>query len=66
LMTILQRLKQNPGKSCRVQNLGGLVQHSVETASDMDSSYICQLTLLSFAKCCVELGGMVIDSSIDE
>jgi hypothetical protein len=66
LMTILQRLKKNPGKSCRVQNLGGLVQDSVETVSDMDSSYICQLTLLSFAKCCVELGGMVIDGSIDE
>ena len=56
LLGVLQQLKANPSRYCRVSELLSLLTDEKEALSDR----ICQLTLVSFARCCVELGGMTI------
>ena len=54
LMEILLQLKGREGKTCCVKNLRSLVHSSTL------SPLLCDLTLLSFAKTCVELGALAI------
>lgn len=57
LLGVLQKLKATPGLSCQVSNLLSLLDNDNDT---VDTNKICDLTLLSFVRCCVELGGMTI------
>jgi Cupin superfamily protein len=54
IMGILSRLKCVNGMTCRVGDMRGLVHPSKV------SHLVCDLTLLSFAKSCVELGALAI------
>ncbi|KAI2498274.1 hypothetical protein MHU86_16201 [Fragilaria crotonensis] len=54
VMEILARLKSAEGITCRVRDLRELVHPSKL------STMVCDLTLLSFAKSCVELGAIAI------
>jgi hypothetical protein len=57
LLGLLQHLKANNGLECRVCDLLSLTEHQ-ENASWSES--VCELTLFSFARCCVELGAMAV------
>lgn len=52
ILEILGKLKQGEGLTCRVADLKDLVG-SVDPL-------VCELTLLSFAKTCVELGALAV------
>lgn len=54
IMAILARLKSVDGMTCRVGDMRDLVHPSKV------SHLVCDLTLLSFAKTCVELGALAI------
>jgi hypothetical protein len=57
LLGLLQQLKANVGLECRVPDLLLLAQlQENKTRSEL----VCDLTLLSFARCCVELGAMTV------
>lgn len=55
IVGILQQLKAEPSRSCKVSQLRSLL--------DEPCPLICELTLLSFAKSCVELGALAIVKS---
>ena len=60
LMNILGKLKSNPNLKVSVKDLLDIVT-SVGVEVDRTSlSMVCDFTLLSFARCCVELGALAI------
>ena len=61
IMKVLSKLKSDPGLSVAVKDLRGIVDSSDEILG----SHLCDFTLLSFAKVCVELGALaVVDANI--
>ena len=65
IMSILQRFKQDTAMTCKVKSLVGLIKNnnlhdSNEGGEDIDTATVCELTVLSFAKCCVQLGALAI------
>mmetsp|Transcript_4353 Transcript_4353/g.9027 ORF Transcript_4353/g.9027 Transcript_4353/m.9027 type:complete len:264 (+) Transcript_4353:120-911(+) len=63
LMSILAGIKNHPGRSFVVgSDLRGLAKN--DEGDDGGLDFVCDFTLLSFARCCVELGAlaMVCDS----
>ena len=59
LMTIVQRLKQDPNLKVKVSDLLSLIRDDADEAS---LGMVCALSILSFVRCCVELGAVAIDS----
>jgi hypothetical protein len=55
IIQIVQALKSQPTLHCAVKDLKSLIGTSA-----MNSDLICDLTLLSFAKVCVEQGGLAV------
>jgi hypothetical protein len=63
LMSILQHLKANPDTSCRISEFPSLLSSKYNQATSSSGSLADDLTLLCFARCCVELGAMAIVTS---
>jgi len=59
LMTVVQRLKHDPNLKVKVSDLLSLIRDDTETAS---LGMVCALSILSFVRCCVELGAVAIVS----
>lgn len=65
LMKILGRLKSDTALSVRVVDLRGLIENNADH-NERDQSeregfmMVCDFTLLSFARCCVELGALAV------
>lgn len=57
IMTILQMLKSTPSRQCRVGDLKASLLADINFGP---TDYVCNLTLLSFARQCVELGALAI------
>jgi len=60
LLGVVQKLRADPSLSCRVADLLSLLKGESEEVQTAAANKICQLTLLCFARCCVELGAMAI------
>ena len=61
IMKVLSKLKSDPGLSVGVKDLRGIV----DSSDEISGSHLCDFTLLSFAKVCVELGALaVVDDNI--
>jgi len=61
IMKVLSKLKSDPGLSVGVKDLRGIV----DSSDEISGSHLCDFTLLSFAKVCVELGALaVVDANI--
>jgi len=56
IIHILQQLRNNPSLHCRVKDLNSLLPDATDRSFDT----ICDLTLLSFARQCVELGALAV------
>lgn len=54
VLGILHRMKTEEGIICSVKDLPSLL------STDLTQPHFCQLTILSLAKCCVELGALAI------
>ena len=67
LMSLLSALKRDPSLQVKVKDLRNVKtsdakhnpSHHVEDKADFD--LICDFTLLSYARCCVELGALAVD-----
>jgi ribosomal protein L16 Arg81 hydroxylase len=59
LMTMVRVMKETPSLKIRVKNLRSITTPN-ETSCSINQM-ICDFTLLSFARCCVELGAWAID-----
>ena len=62
LMQILSKVKSEPTSTFKVKDLRSLVDYNDE--DDMEERkgcmMVCDFTLLSFARCCVELGALAV------
>ena len=57
LMKILSKLKCDPGLRVKVEDLRELIETE---HGEQGITMLCEFTLLSFARCCVELGALAI------
>ena len=63
VVSIVSALKKDPNATCRVSDLKSLVDKEGSDGIVVDpqsTKYICDLTLLSLARCCVEVGAWAI------
>lgn len=60
LLGVVEKLKSNPSMSCRVSDFLSLLNDGSDESLLLETDLVCDLTLVSFARCCVELGGMAI------
>ena len=58
LMTIVAMMKEKSSLEIRVKDLRSIAP--TESMSMCSNQFICDFTLLSFARCCVELGAMAV------
>lgn len=60
LLKILGKLKSDTGLRAKVRDLCGLIETEHDEQVRTQLSMICEFTLLSFARCCVELGALAV------
>lgn len=60
LMEVLGKLKSDPAFSVIVKDARGLVHTGDNESEKIGMLMVCDFTLLSFARCCVELGALAL------
>jgi hypothetical protein len=60
LMKILSKLKSDTELRVKVMDLRDIIESEDGEQERAQLSMLCEFTLLSFARCCVELGALAI------
>ena len=59
LMIMLTKLKSDPGRIVVVKDMRVDLVDTIDTLQK-ETELVCDFTLLSFARCCVELGALAV------
>jgi hypothetical protein len=60
LMNVLSKLKSDPDLNVAVKDLLDIATTGCVEMDGTSLSMVCDFTLLSFARCCVELGALAV------